>query len=292
MATRSNSPVTEYTSETSGIWAIASAVSGMRVTSAFTRTIAVTTAASSALRTPAAPAARVAYIPAWVRRGSAADPGERAHAGQGEPAEQALQHVGGGPGVGQGPMTRPGPGAEETGESGQLAVGYLGITKHRPSQRRGVENRERGPGKAAVVARRGEKTNVEGRVVRGQHAAASEGEETRQHRADRRRLADHRIGDAGEGGDVLRDRAARVHERGELRARPAITDPDRGELGDAGLLRQPARGLHVDDHEIDAREIGVSGRASRRGVNRLRVDRLRGSWLRGDWLREDWLRRS
>src|SRR5215472_4255475 len=142
MATRSNSPVTEYTSETSGIWAIASAVSGMRVTSAFTRTIAVTTAASSARslmklfirrpraqsmwaamrrmkrfipyhRAPAAPAARVAYLPAQMRCGSGADLGERAHAAAGEPAEQAPQHVRGGPGVGQGAMARPGPGAEE-----------------------------------------------------------------------------------------------------------------------------------------------------------------------------------
>ena len=43
MATRSNSPVTEYTSLTSLIWAIVSATSGMRWMSALTRTIAVTT---------------------------------------------------------------------------------------------------------------------------------------------------------------------------------------------------------------------------------------------------------
>jgi hypothetical protein len=47
MATRSNSPVTEYTSLTSAISATFSATSGIRWMSAFTNTIAVTTAASS-----------------------------------------------------------------------------------------------------------------------------------------------------------------------------------------------------------------------------------------------------
>src|SRR5271156_4688320 len=114
----------------------------MRVTLAFTRTIAVTTAASSARSlipyhgapaAPAALAARVAYLPARIRRGSGTDLGERAHPGPGEPAEQALQHVGGGLGVGQGAMARPGPGAEEAGQGGQPAVGHLGLVEHQPS---------------------------------------------------------------------------------------------------------------------------------------------------------------
>jgi hypothetical protein len=58
MATRSNSPVTEYTSVTSGISAMASPVSGIAATSARTSTIAVTTFASSHTGPPDGPALR------------------------------------------------------------------------------------------------------------------------------------------------------------------------------------------------------------------------------------------
>src|SRR5580692_3340734 len=107
IATRSNSPVTEYTSLTSGIWTSSAAISGIRFTSAFTRTIAVTT--GRLLRKSVQPLA-VAYprtIDApWVpggqgQRPSAGDFRQRADARLGQPPDQAVQDGSGGPGIGQ-----------------------------------------------------------------------------------------------------------------------------------------------------------------------------------------------
>src|SRR5258708_6761577 len=110
----------------------------------------------------------------------------------------------------------PGPGAEEAGRRGELAGGRRGRGTPGAGQRRGVENREGRPGSAAVAARRREETDVEGRVMRRQHAAAGEGEESRKYGADRRRPADHCVGDAGEGGDVFRNWVPGIDESGEL----------------------------------------------------------------------------
>src|SRR5208282_501785 len=95
MATMSNSPVTEYTSLTSGILAIVSATSGMRWISAFTRTIAVTTGclpgfssglALTLLRHHVGPGAELAESPdAAVRQAP----------------DQPAEDVGGSVGVGQ-----------------------------------------------------------------------------------------------------------------------------------------------------------------------------------------------
>src|SRR5258707_12468994 len=106
----------------------------MRATSVFTRTIAVTTG--------------TAYLP---RPGSGAEFRERVHAGRGQPGEQALEHVGGGLGVGQGAVAGPGPGAEEPGERRQLAVGGLGLPGDRTGLPRGGENGHWRPRNGAVV---------------------------------------------------------------------------------------------------------------------------------------------
>src|SRR5258707_14664855 len=108
----------------------------MRATSVFTSTIAVTT--------------ETAYRLVHGSPGSGADLRERAYAGRRQPGEQGLQDIGGGPGVGQRPGARPGPPAEEAGKRGELAVGHLGLVKHRASPRRGGENPEGRPGDAAV----------------------------------------------------------------------------------------------------------------------------------------------
>jgi hypothetical protein len=52
------------------------------------------------------------------------------HPEPGQPGEQGLQHVGGCPGVVQGPVPGLGSGAEEAGQRRQLAVGHLGIAQH------------------------------------------------------------------------------------------------------------------------------------------------------------------
>src|SRR6185312_5683556 len=132
IATRSNSPVTEYTSLTSGIWAIVSATSGMRWISALTRTIAVTTDASHALSAsylgPACLGRLRYYV--WPR----AELPKGADAAVREPADQPAEHVRGGPRVGERPVVRRGPRAEEPGQRAQLAVGHLVRVHHAPGQ--------------------------------------------------------------------------------------------------------------------------------------------------------------
>src|SRR5690348_774138 len=116
IATRSNSPVTEYTSLTSGIWAIVSATSGMRWISALTRTIAVTTDASRGV--VLGPACwRLRY---YLRPGAELPQG--ADAAVCQPPDQPAEHVRGGPRVGERPVVRRGPRAEEPGKRAQLAV--------------------------------------------------------------------------------------------------------------------------------------------------------------------------
>src|SRR6266545_7835123 len=262
----------------------------MRVTSAFTRTIAVTTFASSAVWAPAGPAVAVAYprLARWLARPGGprarlAGPrsrarlaarsraswparsrarlagrpavrvpgqsgggrmlaghvrrrqfGQGADASSGEPAQQALQHLGGSHRVGKRAVARQRAGPEEVRQRAELAVGHR-RTEHEPGERYRVEHGKRGPGQLAGLTRCAEEADVEGGIVRGQHAAAGECQEPGQYGADRWRLADHRIGDSGQRGDVSRDRRARVDQGAELRAYPAPADQDRPDFGDAGL---------------------------------------------------------
>src|SRR6266487_2645695 len=148
-ATRSKSPVTEYTSVTSGIWAMAAPVSGMRATSARISTIAVTTSAS--LLAGGAPGPQVLArgddprhpllaqdrAPSSPRGFGASSSclytpclGERAHPGRGEPAQQRGEHVRGGQRVGQRPVPGLDARVEVGGERRQLAVGHLLLAKH------------------------------------------------------------------------------------------------------------------------------------------------------------------
>src|SRR5580700_6955248 len=119
IATMSNSPVTEYTSLTSGIWAIISATSGMRWISALTRTIAVTTGCLpdclGQLVGPALLGWRLRY---YVRPGAELVQG--ADAAVRQPPDQPAEHVRGGARVGQRAMARRGAGPEEPGQRAQL----------------------------------------------------------------------------------------------------------------------------------------------------------------------------
>src|ERR1700685_2430108 len=139
MATMSNSPVTEYTSLTSGILTIISATSGMRRISAFTRTIAVTTGCL--------PGTLPAYFGWRLRYYVRPDPElfEGAHAVVRQAPDQPAEHVGGGARVGQRAMARCGPGAEESGQRAQLAVGNLVRIHQVPSQHDRVEHSKARP---------------------------------------------------------------------------------------------------------------------------------------------------
>src|SRR5579875_849547 len=168
MATRSNSPVTEYTSLTSGSWAIISATSGMRWMSALTRTIAVTT--RCLLSMPGS-----GYLQPFTEVVQGADPARR------EPSDQGVEHGRGGACVGQGPVARLGRRAEERGQRGQLAVGHLVLAQKLPGDHHRVEDGEVRPAQPAVAAGGGQEAEIERRVVSGQHAAAGEAQQHRQH---------------------------------------------------------------------------------------------------------------
>src|ERR1700761_2308824 len=118
MATRSNSPVTEYTSLTSAISAILAPTSGIRWMSALTNTIAVTTAASL-LRAPPGARRRSGY------RQPVAEVVQGAHPQQSQPGDEYVQHRRGGPRVGQRTVGRRGRRLEVSGQRAELAVRYL-----------------------------------------------------------------------------------------------------------------------------------------------------------------------
>ncbi len=149
-------------------------------------------------------------------RGERAQLRQRLHAEIAEPAEECVQHVDGGPRIGQGPVDRLGAGLEVGREGGQLAVRYLVAGQHPAGQERGVDHRIARPPQPAGLAGQAEKAHVERGVVRDQDAAGGELEEGRQHRRDRRRVADHRVRDAGEHTHERSDPNARVDQRLKL----------------------------------------------------------------------------
>ncbi len=120
-------------------------------------------------------------------RGERAQLGERMHADRSDPGDQRVQHVDGGPGVGEGAVDRLGLGVEVPRERRQLAVGHL-VARQRPaSQDRGVDDGEAGPRLLVRRARDPQEADIERRVVGDQHAALGELEERTDHGADRRR---------------------------------------------------------------------------------------------------------
>ena len=162
-----------------------------------------------------------------------AELGQGSYPGRGQPVQQGRQYRRGGPGVGQGAMAGRVGRPEEIRQGGELAVRHLVLGEQQPGQRDRVQYRRRRPAPPGSGARRAEKADVEGGVVRGEHAPAGEVEEARQHRADRGSEVDHGIGDAGQGDDVGRDQPARVDQGGELAADLPAAQPDRADLGDA-----------------------------------------------------------
>src|SRR5260370_4551753 len=161
IATRSNSPVTEYTSLTSWIWAIISATSGMRWISALTRTIAVTTGCLPGLCS----ASLVWASLSWWRLRYYLWPGpelvQGVDAAVRQPTDQPAEHVRGGPRVGQRAVARRRPPPEQSAHPAQLAVGHLVPIHHPPGQHDRVEHAEARPGQPAVAAPADQEANVE-----------------------------------------------------------------------------------------------------------------------------------
>ena len=157
------------------------------------------------------------------------------HAEVAEPLEQAVQHVDGGPRVGQravvGRRRRPG---SSRARVRQLAVGRL-VAGDAPG---GPAARCRAPGGPATRARCSRAGGLEERRRRTARCArpapcrARELEERRQRRLEPRGAGDHRVGDAGQHRDERRDRHARVDQRLELAEHLAAAHLDRADLGD------------------------------------------------------------
>ena len=101
-----------------------------------------------------------------------------------------------------------------------------------------------------------QEAHVERRVVRHDHRALGEGQERRQHLAERGRVGDHLIGDPGQHRDQRRDRGPGIDQGLELAEHLAAADLDRAELGDhVGL--GAAGGLQVDHAERHLRQVGA-----------------------------------
>ena len=151
--------------------------------------------------------------------------------------DQAVQHVDGGAGVVQRAVVGRGRRAEDLGERGEPVVRRLVAHDELARQLEGVEDREPGPRSADAGGGRLEEADVEAGVVGDEDAAGRELEEGGQRALDARRVAHHRVGDAGEHRDEGRDGLGRVDEGLELAEHLAAAHLDRADLGDAALRR-------------------------------------------------------
>ena len=110
------------------------------------------------------------------------------------------------------------------------------------------------PVRSNRVTKEGE---VEADVVADDHRVADELLQRREHRADPRRLVDDGVGQAGEHGDLRRDRPAGVDQRLEGAEELAAADLDGADLGDLVVVAVAAGGLEVEDAERDIAQRGA-----------------------------------
>ena len=184
---------------------------------------------------------------------------EAEHAVGSGPLEQQVQQVGGGERVVEGAVGRLVREPEATRERAEPAVRHL--VAHEPAgQRARVDPRVatarpiRAPGAARREERRGRSARCGPTItvpaMNSTNAASTDSMRGRGHH--------HRLGDAGEHGDLGRDGHARVDERLERAEALAAADLDRADLGDRAAASALAPGgLEVDDAERDLGERGA-----------------------------------
>ena len=137
--------------------------------------------------------------------------------------------------------------AKLAGQRAEFIVGHLGDGASRERKRIKPDIGERWPAVAAEF--RVDEMRVEPHVMSDDDGVAEELDDRGQHLTDRRRVGDHRVGDAREVGDEGWNGLVRVDESAE-RARDASSiDADQSDLGDAIAARYGACGLKVDDRE-------------------------------------------
>ena len=149
---------------------------------------------------------------------------------------------------------------------GQRAVGDLDVDPQRLGQRpqaalapervQAARERDRaqlrrvGPAQPRALEGLAQHAAVERRAVGHEHAPAQLRGQLGQLRLGRRRLVDHRLGDAGEALDPARERRAHGQQRLPALVQLAPADEHGAHLGQlAGVARQPVR-LGVDDEEL------------------------------------------
>jgi hypothetical protein len=139
--------------------------------------------------------------------------------------------------------------AEEVGERGEADAAQATL-EQAPGQRGRAERRL---GQAPAVAEEQlpfEEALVEPGVVRDEQLVAGEGEEPPQNAGNARRAPQLRVAQAGEAGDGVRERDARVHERLKRVDELQCLHANRAYLTNAATRgREPGR-LEVEDHEL------------------------------------------
>ena len=180
--------------------------------------------------------------------------GQALHAERSQPLEQGVQHVDGGPGVGQRPVVGCDRRPQQRREQSQPDARCFLPGEYPARQPDSVHHRVARPGQAEPGAGGLEKADVEARVVRDQHRPADEFQERGQHGRDGGCVVDHGIGDPGEHDDLRRNRPARVDQSGELAEYFTASDLDRPELGDRLGGRRPSGGFQIHHDERDITE--------------------------------------
>ncbi len=173
------------------------------------------------------------------------------HAEVAQPLEQPVQHGHGRPRVRQRPVAGLGVRGEEPGQRTELVVRAFVPAQDLFGDAERVQVLPSGDGMAAAYARLPQKAEIEGRVVRDQHAAVGEFQEGRQDGVDAGRGGDHRVGDPGEDRDERGYRRGRSYQRRHLREDLPAADLDRADLGDLTVGRPGSGGLQVHHDKGD-----------------------------------------
>ena len=150
--------------------------------------------------------------------------------------DEQVQQVAGGEHIVEGAVCGSVFEVEAFGERAQLAVGDL-VAHEAAGEGHGVD-RSVGQARSIVSFERGlHEAEVEAHVVPDHHGIADELEQRREHVLDARRREHHRLGDAGEHGDLRGDGAAGIDEGLEGAETFAPSIAGGADLGDAAAGR-------------------------------------------------------
>ena len=149
-------------------------------------------------------------------------------------------------GIAQGAMARTAGDAVARDQAVQIVARVLRVQA--PRQAHGTQGSRVKPDSAALEGG-AQKTVVETRVVRDEHAARETRMQIFGERLEARRIRHHRVGDSGECLDRGGNRRARIDEGRPLGRYLAALRLEHGDLGYAIPGRMRTRGLEIDDRE-------------------------------------------